>query len=188
MNIVKKNKGITLVALVITIIVLIILASITLYTVLGENGLIAKTKEGAKDYKTAAANELEILSAAEQKISGITNTGANTSGSSSSKTTIYNAEEVGTREVNFATYNCNVSDFDLLIVYYQTANNIGTLVFDTEEDTSFRTTYTYGNTYVFGIVSLDKAQNKITMTVDGNYNDWSNESATFIKKVIGIKL
>lgn len=40
----KKEKGITLIALIITIIVLIILAGITIQLVLGENGIMAKAK------------------------------------------------------------------------------------------------------------------------------------------------
>ena len=41
----KRNKGITLIALVITIIVLLILVAITLRFVLGKNGLINRAKE-----------------------------------------------------------------------------------------------------------------------------------------------
>ena len=38
----KANKGITLIALVITIIVLLILAAISIATLTGENGLLTK--------------------------------------------------------------------------------------------------------------------------------------------------
>lgn len=48
----KQQKGITLIALVITIIVLLILAGVSLYTIFGEEGLIARTQ------KTAIANEI----------------------------------------------------------------------------------------------------------------------------------
>ena len=40
----KEKKGITLIALVITIIILLILAGITLSALMGENGLIENTK------------------------------------------------------------------------------------------------------------------------------------------------
>ena len=40
-----KEKGITLVALVITVVILIILASITLSFTLGENGIISNKKQ-----------------------------------------------------------------------------------------------------------------------------------------------
>jgi formylglycine-generating enzyme required for sulfatase activity len=49
----KKERGITLVALVVTIIVLMILAGITLTLVLGQNGLIGKARE-AKEISTNA--------------------------------------------------------------------------------------------------------------------------------------
>ena len=45
MKILKENKGITLVALVITIIVLLILAGVTLSLVLGDNGVVTKADE-----------------------------------------------------------------------------------------------------------------------------------------------
>ena len=40
----KKNKGITLIALVITIVVLLILAGITISTITGENGILTRSK------------------------------------------------------------------------------------------------------------------------------------------------
>ena len=50
----KGQKGITLVALVITIIVLIILAGISISMVIGQNGLFNKAKEGAQNMQVAA--------------------------------------------------------------------------------------------------------------------------------------
>ena len=43
-NIKNKAKGITLIALVITIVILIILSTVTINTVFGDNGLIAKAQ------------------------------------------------------------------------------------------------------------------------------------------------
>ena len=40
----KINKGITLIALVITIIVLLILAGVTIATLTGDNGILTKTQ------------------------------------------------------------------------------------------------------------------------------------------------
>lgn len=53
----NKSKGITLVALVITIIVLLILAGITMTLVMGENGLIARAQEAGKNYTDAENKE-----------------------------------------------------------------------------------------------------------------------------------
>ena len=44
----KGNKGITLVALIITVIIILILAGVTISLVIGENGLINKSKDTAK--------------------------------------------------------------------------------------------------------------------------------------------
>lgn len=44
----KKQEGITLIALVITIVVLIILAGVSLYTLFGEDGVITKARESVK--------------------------------------------------------------------------------------------------------------------------------------------
>ena len=53
----KKQGGITLIALVITIIVLIILAGVALNLSLGENGLFQKTEYAKEQYKKAAVKE-----------------------------------------------------------------------------------------------------------------------------------
>ena len=49
-KIINKNKGITLVALIITIIILLILSGITIATLGGENGLFARVKLGKERY------------------------------------------------------------------------------------------------------------------------------------------
>lgn len=59
----KNQKGITLVALVITIIVLLILAGITISLTLGENGIINRAKEAGNTYKNAQENEMKDLNA-----------------------------------------------------------------------------------------------------------------------------
>ncbi|MFR5682706.1 MAG: type II secretion system protein [Clostridia bacterium] len=53
----KKQNGITLVALVITIIVLLILAGITLSMVLGPNGIIGRAQEAKNATENAGKNE-----------------------------------------------------------------------------------------------------------------------------------
>ncbi len=53
----KKNGGITLIALVITIIVLLILAGVTIATLTGDNGILTKAQEASEDTKRANAEE-----------------------------------------------------------------------------------------------------------------------------------
>ena len=45
----KNNKGITLIALIITILVMLILAAVSINMTIGENGIIIKAEESAKD-------------------------------------------------------------------------------------------------------------------------------------------
>ncbi len=56
----KQRKGITLVALVITVIILLILAGITMY-LLGEQGIIKRAEQAGKEYKQAEVNERKDL-------------------------------------------------------------------------------------------------------------------------------
>ena len=61
MSKIKENKGITLVALVITVIVLIILAGVTISLVLGDNGIITKSKEAKQNITNASSEEKESM-------------------------------------------------------------------------------------------------------------------------------
>ena len=67
----KGQKGITLVALVVTIIVLIILAGVSIALVLGNNGIATKAQTGVNNYKGAAANESKELTNIEAYINAI---------------------------------------------------------------------------------------------------------------------
>ena len=53
----KKNKGITLIALVITVIIIIILAALTINLAIGNNGVVEKSKDAADETKIAQIDE-----------------------------------------------------------------------------------------------------------------------------------
>ena len=59
---IRKEKGITLIALVVTIIVLLILAGISIRLAVGNNGIIEKAKEATVMYNEAEQNEESVLS------------------------------------------------------------------------------------------------------------------------------
>ena len=65
-KIVKKQKlqeqGITLIALVVTIIILLILAGVTLNIALSDNGLFKKAKEATEKYEQAQSEEEDLIS------------------------------------------------------------------------------------------------------------------------------
>ena len=64
----KSNKAITLVALIITIIVLLILAGVSLSMVLGDNGLINKAQSSVDKYQQSANNEQDFFNSIEEYI------------------------------------------------------------------------------------------------------------------------
>ena len=64
----KKQAGITLVALVVTIIILIILATITLNATLREDGLINQAKNAKLEYRAATVEEEVMRWKAEKEI------------------------------------------------------------------------------------------------------------------------
>ena len=63
-----KNKGITLIALVITIIVLLILAGVSITAIIGEDGIITKAKIAKEETEKAADKENIELAVAEYKL------------------------------------------------------------------------------------------------------------------------
>lgn len=69
----KNQEGITLIALIITVIVMIILAFVTTNMFIGDNGIFRKTEEGAEIYKNSANNEAESLNNLDKKMEEIMN-------------------------------------------------------------------------------------------------------------------
>ena len=67
---IKESKGITLIALVITIIVLLILAGVTIATLTGDNGLLQKTTTAKQENENAKELELIKLAVGSAKIAG----------------------------------------------------------------------------------------------------------------------
>ena len=57
----KKEKGITLVALVVTIVVLLILAGVSISLILDNQGVINQAKNAKTEYQNAANYERQVL-------------------------------------------------------------------------------------------------------------------------------
>ena len=58
---IKENKGITLIALVITIIVLLILAGVSIAMLTGENGILTQANKAKVETRGAAVQEVRDL-------------------------------------------------------------------------------------------------------------------------------
>ena len=71
MEIKKQVNGITLISLVVTIIVLIILAGVSINLILGDNGIIKKVKEGKELSEKESIIEEIQLKILEQQIKGM---------------------------------------------------------------------------------------------------------------------
>ena len=67
----KENKGITLIALVITIIVLLILAGVTIATLTGENGILTKATDAKEQNAISGEKEQLDLAVSAAKIDGL---------------------------------------------------------------------------------------------------------------------
>ena len=87
----KQEKGITLIALVVTIVVLLILAGVSISLVLNNNGVISKAKDAKNQYAEAQTNEEKQLNEVSDWIDtkvGDTTGGGSTGGSGDSTTKV----------------------------------------------------------------------------------------------------
>lgn len=77
----KNQKGITLIALVITIIVMLILVAVVLTIALGDNGILKKAREAGNETKDAYSKEEDVFldkdNTLSDKIEELKNNGTN---------------------------------------------------------------------------------------------------------------
>lgn len=93
----KNNKGITLIALVVTIIVLLILAGVSIAMLTGQNGILNRASDAGES--TAVANAKEKVTLAINE--AITDYYKDTyTGSEASSTTLYSASKAALNKLN----------------------------------------------------------------------------------------
>ena len=125
----KQNNGITLIALVITIIVIIILAGISINLLFGDNGIIKKAQDAGERYIVAANEEEQKLANTENAIDriwqglglGDNGQGGNPpviSKDTGSLGTPVNADKYGRIVTNYTAQNL------VWRLFYEDANNI----------------------------------------------------------------
>ena len=73
MKSIKEKRGITLIALAVTIVVLLILSAVTITFVLGEDGIINKAKEVANAMNNAVANDQKELDSLLNELNSVMN-------------------------------------------------------------------------------------------------------------------
>ena len=117
----NKNAGITLIALVITIIVLLILAGVTIASLTGENGLLERAKKAKEDTAEGQAKEEVTIAWNGVQIDGKINGWDNTK----------KAQELQTELGNGATATIDGTDSNKINVTYKGYD----IVINTEEGT-----------------------------------------------------
>ena len=73
MKSIKEKRGITLIALAVTIVVILILAGVTINAVFSEDGIINKAKEAANSMNNAVANDQAELNSLLEELNEIMN-------------------------------------------------------------------------------------------------------------------
>ena len=71
-NILKTSKGITLIALIVTIIVLLILAGVSIAMLTGENGILTQARKAKNETENVQENEANILNSYEDYLYNVT--------------------------------------------------------------------------------------------------------------------
>ena len=125
---IKQEKGITLIALVVTIVVLLILAGVSVNAIFSENGIINKAKDAQNKMDEAQQKDLNSINELNNWIDSKTNgntgdgsTGGNTTGGgdnpstpsgtwTQNKTTVTDGKTTYTVGDDY-TYNCGVSGY-----------------------------------------------------------------------------
>ncbi|MCI8309318.1 MAG: BspA family leucine-rich repeat surface protein [Clostridia bacterium] len=100
---IKENIGITLIALIITIIILIIFATISMYAILGKNGIIGKAKDTTNNYQIVSREEESSLKNQEDILNNIYDENFNENGPS--------GEEEKVSEDIYVSLNGNILSF-----------------------------------------------------------------------------
>ncbi len=89
-----KERGITLISLVVTIVIMLILAGVAIQFALGENGLFVMSKKSTNKYKEAQINEQEEMKLVEKELEELA-MGTNIKATVNGETTYITRENVG---------------------------------------------------------------------------------------------
>lgn len=130
----KKQKGITLIALIITIIIMLILSGVVINLAIGKNGLFKTAKQAAKNYTNSEAKELadlnNITNIVDQTVNG--ETGGNNETGENEETEPNNPETptidesvLALKAGDYIKYNSRVNGEILCRVLYPASSEYG---------------------------------------------------------------
>ena len=145
----QENKGITLIALVVTITVLMILATVSINAVLGDNGIIKKAKQAKEMYSNSIAKDNEEMDTLLNEMAKYNDVKEEASKEEGITATV-DGKTVTITKDNVATYLGRV-----VSNYKPTATTVAV----------GGTTYTVSNNYRLYYVDFDKKYNKDEVSV-----------------------
>lgn len=197
----RQNSGITLIALVITIIILIILAGIGINLTVGENGILNRAKQAKGEYLNAQTEEDKLLAnlastiseenvkipdtKTEEQYDIIFDFDSNDSNKCANKN--------GTYSLNLGTGKTSVNDYKYLIVFSQCAtgdSETSNIIYNfpdakitkRNDSTSYKYQYcnnVYSNNNFYYCIRY--SFNDTTFDIDAiDYNGWNNSKISRI--------
>lgn len=114
----NTKKGITLVALVITIIIMLILVGIVITLIIGENGLIAKAQMAGQSYLTAQNQEKQDISKLDNEIGDYLQNSRDTVTMPAPKLLWQNPDPTNTNGFAAQTVTLEENNCDIIEIYY----------------------------------------------------------------------
>ena len=177
-KIINKNQGITLIALVITIVVLLILAGVSINMVLGENGIVTKAKDASDKTKQAKQNDLASMDQVVKDMDDILNDNGTSGGDDTPTETKTLVEAFNAGELNIGDY----------VEYKPTAGQTYTSA--TDENGWADQTYTVDITTTWRVLGLSDDGSQVLLTSGSpikknmdtsSTNDWDKDPYLYMK-------
>ena len=177
----RRNSGITLIALVVTIAVLIILATVSINAVLGQNGIIKKAKQAKEMYSNSIAKDNEEMDRllnemAEDDSNGGGSGGGTTKPEEGITVTVDGTEGIKLTKANVANYLGKV-----VTNYVPTKNSV----------TIGSTAYTVSTQYRLYYVDFDGKygeKNGVYLKADCTSNNYALEEDTTVSTADNVKI
>lgn len=176
----RRNSGITLIALVVTIVVLIILATVTINTVLGDNGIISRAQKARDSYSNSQKSEDEQMAVLANEMAQYdtdnSGSGGETTKPAEGITATVEGKTVTITKDNVATYLGKV-----VTNYVPTATTV----------TVGTNTYTVSNNYRLYYVDFDGKygeKNGVYLKADCTSNNYALEQDTTVSTADNVKI
>ena len=174
----KKTKGITLIALVVTIVVLLILAGVSINMVLGQNGIVTKAKDARDKTEQAKQNDLASMDQFVKDMDDILNDNGTSGGDDTPTETKTLVEAFNAGELKIGDY----------VEYKPTARQTYTSA--TNENGWADQTYTVDTTTTWRVLGLSDDGSQVLLTSGSpikknmdtsSTNDWDKDPYLYMK-------